>query len=112
MIEAIPFQKALENIIVKEREKANQKIMFLERNLREMVDALQNQLELKEEARFTLLRTDEAIKNKEKFIFKKPRKLRQCLSVKWPPGNWTSAKAIEPTKPMIEIKNLSAPKLR
>ena len=74
MIEAIPFQKALENVILKEREKANQKIMFLERNLREMVDALQNQPELKEEARFTLLSTDEAIKNKGKFIFKKLRK--------------------------------------
>jgi hypothetical protein len=74
MIEAIPFQKALENIILKEREKANQKITFLERNLREMVNALQNQPELKEEARFTLLSTDEAIKNKGKSIFKKPRK--------------------------------------
>lgn len=74
MIEAIPFQKALENVIFREREKANQKIAFLERNLREMVDALQNQPELKEEARFTLLSTDEAIKNKGKFIFKKPRK--------------------------------------
>ena len=74
MIEAIPFQKALENVILKEREKANQKIMFLERNLREIVDALQNQPELKEEARFTLLSTDEAIKNKGKFIFKKLRK--------------------------------------
>ena len=74
MIEAIPFQKALENVILKEREKANKKITYLERNLREMVDALQNQPELKEEARFTLLSTDEAIKNKCKFIFKKPRK--------------------------------------
>lgn len=74
MIEAIPFEKALENVILIEREKADQKIRFLERNLREMVDALQNQPELKEEARFTLLSTDEAIKNKGKFIFKKPRK--------------------------------------
>jgi len=74
MIEAIPFQKALENVILKEREKATQKITFLERNLREMVNALQNQPELKEEARFTLLSTDEAIKNKGKSIFKKPRK--------------------------------------
>jgi sugar-specific transcriptional regulator TrmB len=74
MIEAIPFKKALENVILKEREKANQKITFLEGNLKEMVDALQNQPELKEEARFTLLSTDEAIKNKGKFIFKKPRK--------------------------------------
>jgi sugar-specific transcriptional regulator TrmB len=74
MIEAIPIEKALQNVIVKEREKANQRIISLEKNLKEMVNEIQKQPELKEEARFTLLTTDEAIRNKGKFIFKKQRK--------------------------------------
>jgi sugar-specific transcriptional regulator TrmB len=74
MIEAVPIEKALENVIVKEREKANLRINSLEKNLKDMVNAIQQQPELKEEARFTLLTTDEAIKNKSKYAFKKPRK--------------------------------------
>lgn len=75
MIEAIPIEKALENVISKEREKANERISSLEKNLKDMVNTIQRQPELKEEARFTLLTTDEAIKNKNRFIFKKPRKI-------------------------------------
>jgi len=74
MIEAVPIEKALESVIVKEREKANMRISSLEKNLKDMVDAIQQQPELKDEAGFTLLTTDEAIKNKGKLIFKKPRK--------------------------------------
>jgi sugar-specific transcriptional regulator TrmB len=74
MIEAIPIDKALQNVIVKEREKAHQRITALEKNLEEMINEIQKQPELKEEARFTLLTTDEAIKNKSKFVFKKQRK--------------------------------------
>jgi sugar-specific transcriptional regulator TrmB len=74
MIEAVPIEKALGNVIAKEREEANQRLSTLEKNLNDMIKAIQQQPELKEEARFTLLTTDEAIKNKGKSIFRKPRK--------------------------------------
>ncbi len=74
MIEAIPIEKALESLIAKEKEKADGKIAELENNLKEMVKAIQKQPELKEEARFTLLTTDEAIKNRGCLTFKKPKR--------------------------------------
>ena len=74
MIEAIPIEKALENIIAKEKEAANEKIALLENNLKDVVSAIQEQPRLREEARFTLLTTDESIRNKGKIVFKKPRK--------------------------------------
>ena len=74
MIEAIPIEKALESLITKEREKANERISHLENNLKEMVNAIQKQPETKEEARFTLLTTDEAIKNRGRLTFKKIKK--------------------------------------
>ena len=39
-----------------------------------MVSAIQQQPEIKEEARFTLLTTDEAIKNRGRLTFKKIKK--------------------------------------
>ncbi len=74
MIEAIPIEKALESLIAKEREKAIGKISALENNLKEMVNAIQKQPELKEETRFTVLTTDEAIKNRVRLTFRKPKK--------------------------------------
>lgn len=74
MIEAIPIEKALETLISKEKEKANQRISHLENNLKEMVNAIQKQPEIKEEARFTLLTSDEAIRNRGRLIFKKAKK--------------------------------------
>jgi sugar-specific transcriptional regulator TrmB len=80
MIEAVPIEKALENVIFKEREKANVRINALEKNLKDMVNLIQQQPQLREETRFTLLTTDEAIKNKGKNVFKKPRKLFQVVT--------------------------------
>jgi sugar-specific transcriptional regulator TrmB len=74
MIEAIPIDKALETLISKEKDKANERISHLENNLKEMITAIQLQPETKEEARFTLLTSDEAIKNRGRIIFKKPKK--------------------------------------
>jgi sugar-specific transcriptional regulator TrmB len=74
MIEAIPIDEALETLISKEKDKANERISHLENNLKEMITAIQMQPEIKEEARFTLLTSDEAIKNRGRLIFKKTRK--------------------------------------
>ena len=74
MIEAIPIDEALETLISKEKDKANERISHLENNLKEMIVAIQMQPEIKEEARFTLLTTDEAIKNRGHLIFKKAKK--------------------------------------
>ena len=79
MIEAIPIEKALETLISKEKEKANQRISHLENNLKEMVNAIQKQPEIKEETRFSLLTTDEAIRNRGRLTFKKIE--RECLLV-------------------------------
>ena len=38
--------------------------------------------------------------------------LLPCLSAKYPPGNCTSAMAIDPAKPIRESMNSSAPKLK
>jgi sugar-specific transcriptional regulator TrmB len=80
MIEAISIEKALESVIAKEREESKERIALLEHNLKDMIDSIQDQPRLKEEVRFTLLTTDEAIKNKEKFIFRKTRKEFQVVS--------------------------------
>jgi sugar-specific transcriptional regulator TrmB len=79
MIEAVPIEKALDNLVSKERKKANERITHLENNLKDVVNSLQDQPRIKEETRFTLLTTDEAIKNKGRFTFKKLKK--ECLLV-------------------------------
>ena len=71
MIEALPIKKALESIISKEKEKTDRRISQLEKNLNELAQAIQQQPESKEEARFTLLTTDEAILNRSEQTFKK-----------------------------------------
>lgn len=71
MIEAIPIDKALETLISKEREKSNDRISHLENNLKEMINSIQKQPEIKEEVRFSLLTTDEAIRNRGRLSFKK-----------------------------------------
>jgi hypothetical protein len=71
MIEAIPLEKALESLISKEREKSIERISRLENNLKEMVNSIQKQPETKEEARFTLLTTDEAIRNRGGLLLKR-----------------------------------------
>ena len=79
MIEAIPIEKALDNLVSKERKKADERISHLENNLKDVVNSLQEQPRVKEETRFTLLTTDEAIKNRGRFTFKKLKK--ECLLV-------------------------------
>ncbi len=79
MIEAIPIDKALDTLISKERKKANEKISHLENNLKDVVNSLQEQPRTKEETRFTLLTTDETIKNRGHNSFKKLKK--ECLLV-------------------------------
>jgi sugar-specific transcriptional regulator TrmB len=79
MIEAVPIEKALDNLVSKERKKANERITHLENNLKDVVSSLQDQPRIKEETRFTLLTNDEAIKNKGRFTFKKLKK--ECLLV-------------------------------
>jgi sugar-specific transcriptional regulator TrmB len=79
MIEAVSIEKALDNLVSKERKKATERISHLENNLRDVVNSLQEQPRVEEETRFTLLTTDEAIKNKGRLIFKKLKK--ECLLV-------------------------------
>jgi sugar-specific transcriptional regulator TrmB len=79
MIEAIPVEKALDNLVSIERKRAQEKIFHLENNLKDMVSALQEQPRILEETRFTLLTTDEAIKNRGRVTFKKIKK--ECLAV-------------------------------
>ena len=79
MIEAIPIEKALENLISKEREKSNKRISHLENNLKEMINSIQRQPEIIEETRFSILTTDEAIRNRGSLTFKKLKK--EYLSV-------------------------------
>jgi sugar-specific transcriptional regulator TrmB len=79
MIEAIPVEKALDNLVSRERKKALERISHLENNLQDVVDELKEQPRIKEEARFTLLTTDEAIKNRENLTFKNMKK--NCLLV-------------------------------
>ncbi len=74
MIEAISVEKALDNLISKERRKANDKITCLEKSLKEMISALQEQPERKEEARFTLLTTDDAIMNRINLSFRRVKR--------------------------------------
>lgn len=70
MIEAIHVKTALHHLVSTEREKAKERISGLEANLEELINALKEQPEGKEEARFTLLTTDETIKNRADLTFK------------------------------------------
>ncbi len=74
MIEAVPIEKALDNLVSKEREKVNLRFSYLENNLKEIINSIQEQPVNKEETRFSLLNADEAIKNKEHLTFRKIRK--------------------------------------
>ncbi|MGD6805423.1 MAG: TrmB family transcriptional regulator [Candidatus Bathyarchaeia archaeon] len=76
MIEALPLQNALKHLIQKEKDDAAQRISFLERNLRDLTNLIRQQKkhEGKEEARFTLLTTSEALQSKGSQTFKKKRK--------------------------------------
>ncbi len=70
MVEALPVDRALENIVLKEKEKASKKIEDLENNIKEITGSIQKQPASKEEARFTLLTTPEAVASRAQLIFK------------------------------------------
>ena len=74
VIEAVPIDKAMDAFIAKEKEKANNRISNLETNLRGVVNAIQKNPENKDDARFRLLTTDEAIRNRRNLTFKKPKR--------------------------------------
>ena len=74
MIEAFPMEKALVKLISKEKEKVNLRFSYLENNLKEMINSIQEQPVNKEETRFNLLNADEAIKNKGYLTFRKMKK--------------------------------------
>ncbi len=80
MIEAIPIEKSLETLILKERKKSEDRIFHLENNLKEMIDSIQRQPEIKEETQFSLLSTDEAIRNRRTLMLKKIRKEAQLVA--------------------------------
>lgn len=74
LIEAVPIEKALDNLISKEREKVNLRFSYLENNLNEIINSIQEQPLNKEETRFSLLNADEAIRNKGHLTFRKMKK--------------------------------------
>lgn len=74
LIEAVPIEKALDNLISKEREKVNLRFSYLENNLNEIINSIQEQPLNKEETRFSLLTADEAIRNKGHLTFRKMKK--------------------------------------
>jgi len=80
MIEAIPIEEAFETLILKERKKSEDRILHLENNYKEMVDSIQNQPQIKEETQFSLLTTDEAIRNRRTLTFKKIEKEAHLVS--------------------------------
>ncbi|MCW4004069.1 MAG: hypothetical protein NWE95_09195 [Candidatus Bathyarchaeota archaeon] len=83
-VEAIPVEDGLGNIIFKEKEKTKRMISLLERNLKEIVSSIQSQPQIQDEARFTLLTTEQAILNKSRITFSEPRKKIQIVcSIKY-----------------------------
>jgi len=80
MIEAIPIEKALKTLILKERKKSEDRLLHLENNLKEMIDSIQREPQIKEETQFSLLTTDEAIRNRRTLTFKKLEKEAQLVA--------------------------------
>ena len=70
IIEPIPLETALCQLVLNEREKAKKKIAILEDSLKELLDALRGQPKSEEEARFTLLTMDDSIRNRANLSFK------------------------------------------
>jgi hypothetical protein len=69
MIKAVPVKNALNSLVSTERKKANERISRLETNLKELINAIrekQGKMTREQEALFTLLTTDDAIKHKAK----------------------------------------------
>ena len=63
-IKAIPLETALYQMILSEKEKTSKKIAALESNVKDLIEALKDQPPTQEDAGFTLLTTDDLIKNR------------------------------------------------
>ncbi len=68
-IQAIPLETALYQLVHSEREKSNKKIAALEANIKDLIDSLKEQPKSEEDARFTLLTTDDSIRNRANLSF-------------------------------------------
>jgi sugar-specific transcriptional regulator TrmB len=72
LIKAIPVEKALNRLVIIEKEKAKKRISFLETNLKKVTNAIKDQqcIEIKEEKSFFVsLTTSEQIRNIEDLTF-------------------------------------------
>ncbi len=77
-IQAIPVEKALNNLIIKEREEADERINRLEANVKDIVNMVRAQQEkarelIEEPVKFLLLSTDAEIKNMSQYCFENAR---------------------------------------
>jgi sugar-specific transcriptional regulator TrmB len=63
-IQAIPLKTALRQLILSEKEKSCKKITALESNLNTLVEALKIEPQIEDDAHFTLLTTNESIRNR------------------------------------------------
>ena len=70
MIDAIPTETALYNLVSVLRQKSEKEMNQLELNMKELINEIKTQPNWEEEARLTLLTTDKAIKNKTELSFK------------------------------------------
>jgi sugar-specific transcriptional regulator TrmB len=73
-IQAIPLETSLYQLVYNEREKSNRKIAALEANIKDLIDSLKEQPKCEEDARFTLLTTDDSIRNRANLSFSGVRK--------------------------------------
>jgi len=68
-IQAIPLETALYQLVYAEREKSNKRIAALEASIKELIESLKEQPKCEEDARFTLLTTDDSIRNRANLSF-------------------------------------------
>jgi sugar-specific transcriptional regulator TrmB len=70
MVEALPIKQALERLIAKEKETSDQKIVSLEKTLKQLIQEVKQQPKTAEDTRFTYLTANVALKNRLNFTFK------------------------------------------
>lgn len=80
MVEALPFERSLGGLIVKEKSRLGHRIAKLEKHLKEMSEEIQQQPEMYEESRFVLLTTNVAVESRCEAIFKKKPKRFMIVS--------------------------------
>jgi sugar-specific transcriptional regulator TrmB len=62
-LQVVPIETALKQLVLNEKEKSNKKIAELEYNLKKLVESLKEPQKSEADARFTLLTTDDSIRN-------------------------------------------------